>query len=114
MGWVGLVETKTLVHSIYVRDFGRRLVRRLGLAFYEHCKQLIEDEKMRRKEKLGGGERENESERVGEIESERRSSSSRILKRKKNCSNNKILFVCLERKRGKERERVRVCVKEGM
>jgi hypothetical protein len=67
-----------------VRDFGRRLVRRLGLAFYEHCKQLIEDEKMRRKEKLGGGERENESERVGEIESERRvRSSSRILKRKK-------------------------------
>ena len=69
---------------------------------------------------MGGGERENESERVGEIESERRSSSSRILKRKKNCSNNKILFVCLERKRGrerereKERERVRVCVKEGM
>ena len=39
---------------------------------------------MRRKEKLGGGERENESERVGEIESERRvRSSSRILKRKK-------------------------------
>ena len=67
-----------------MRDFGRRLVRRLGLAFYEHCKQLIEDEKMRRKEKLGGGERENESERVGEIESERRvRSSSRILKRKK-------------------------------
>ena len=60
---------------------------------------------MRRKEKLGGGERENESERVGEIESERRSSSSRILKRKKNCSNNKILFVCLERKREREKER---------
>ena len=67
-----------------MRDFGRRLVRRLGLAFYEHCKQLIEDEKMRRKEKLGGGERENESERVGEIEIESRvRSSSRILKRKK-------------------------------
>ena len=59
---------------------------------------------------MGGGERENESERVGENESERRSSSSRILKRKKNCSNNKILFVCLERKRGRERERESACV----
>ena len=60
---------------------------------------------MRRKEKLGGGERENESERVGEIESERRSSFVvKNFEEKENCSNNKILFVCLERKRGRERE----------
>ena len=93
-----------------MRDFGRRLVRRLGLAFYEHCKQLIEDEKMRRKEKLGGGERENESERGGEIESERSSFVVKNFEEKENCSNNKILFVCLERKRGRERERESACV----
>ena len=66
---------------------------------------------MRRKEKLGGGERENESERVGEIESERRSSFVvKNFEEKENCSNNKILFVCLERKRGRERERESACV----
>jgi hypothetical protein len=54
-----------------VRDFGRRLVRRFGLAFDEHCKQLIEKrrewerervgKREREREKVGGGEREEES-----------------------------------------------------
>ena len=67
------LETKTLVRQSRAR-LREGLYEGLELAFYEHCKQLIEDEKMRRKEKLGGGERESAVERVGEIVSERRSS----------------------------------------
>ena len=45
-------------------------------------------------------ENERTSQRVGEIESERRSSFVvKNFEEKENCSNNKILFVCLERKR---------------
>ena len=59
-----------------------------------------------------------ENERTSQRESERlRAREEFVVKNfeeKENCSNNKILFVCLERKRGRERERVRVCVKEGM